>query len=194
MKIGVYCGSFNPVHKGHIKIVNECLDQSLADVVFIIPTGNYWNKNDLMDINKRIDLLRYYEDRRIRIADQYSEYPYTYQIFEKLEEDYPYDQKVLILGADNIIKFDEWREYEYLLKYDFILIKRDDLDCEYIEKRMKELGKDNYQILDIPNIDISSTYIRENLDDYDKIKDLIDEHVYRFLIMERMLYDTTRNN
>ena len=59
---------------------------------------------------------------------------------------------------------------------------------------MKELGKENYQVLDIPNIDISSTFIRENLDDYDKIKDLIDEHVYRFLIMERMIYDTTRNN
>ena len=194
MRIGIYCGSFNPVHKGHIRIVNECLDQSLVDVVFIVPTGSYWDKNNLMDINKRVSLLRYYEDRRIRIADQYSEFPYTYQIFEKLEEDYPYDEKVLILGADNIEKFDEWREYRYLLKYDFIIIRRDDLDDGYIGKRMKELGKENYQILDIPNIDISSTFIRENLDDYDKIKDLIDPHVYQFLIMERMANGTTSNN
>ena len=194
MRIGVYCGSFNPVHKGHIRIVNECLDRSLVDVVFIIPTGNYWDKRDLMDLNKRISLLRYYEDERIRVADQYSDYPYTYQIFEQLEKDYPHDDKVLILGADNIVKFDEWREYQYLLRYDFILIKRDDLDCEYIENRMMELGKDNYEILDIDNIDISSTYIRENLDDYDKIKDLIDSHVYRFLIMERMLKNAAPNN
>ena len=194
MRIGIYCGSFNPVHKGHIRIVNECLDQSLVDVVFIVPTGSYWDKNNLMDINKRVSLLRYYEDRRIRIADQYSEFPYTYQIFEKLEEDYPYDEKVLILGADNIEKFDEWREYRYLLKYDFIIIRRDDLDDGYIGKRMKELEKENYQILDIPNIDISSTFIRENLDDYDKIKDLIDPHVYQFLIMERMANGTTSNN
>ena len=194
MRIGIYCGSFNPVHKGHIRIVNECLDQSLVDVVFIVPTGSYWDKNNLMDINKRVSLLRYYEDRRIRIADQYSEFPYTYQIFEKLEEDYSYDEKVLILGADNIEKFDEWREYRYLLKYDFIIIRRDDLDDGYIGKRMKELGKENYQILDIPNIDISSTFIRENLDDYDKIKDLIDPHVYQFLIMERMANGTTSNN
>ena len=194
MRIGIYCGSFNPVHRGHIRIVNECLDRSLVDVVFIIPTGNYWEKNDLMDLDKRISLLRYYEDKRIRVADQYSQYPYTYQIFEKLDEDYPHDEKVLILGADNIVKFDEWKNYQNLLRYDFILIGRGDLDRNYIENRMKELGKDNYQILDIDNIDISSTYIRNNLDDYDKIKDLIDPHVYRFLIMERMIDYAAPNN
>lgn len=194
MRIGIYCGSFNPVHKGHIKIVKDCLEQSLVDVVFIIPTGNYWYKTDLMDLMTRITMLRYYEDRNIRVADQYSEYPYTYQIFEKLEQDYPYDEKVLILGADNLLKFDEWKEYQYLLKYEFIIIKRDDLDLKYIEERMKELGKENYQILNTPNIHISSTYIRENLDDYDKIKDLIDLHVYHYLIAERMKNGTTSNN
>ena len=186
MRIGIYCGSFNPVHKGHIRIVNQCLEQSLVDVVFIIPTGNYWYKTDLMDLNKRIHMLRFYEDRKIRVADQYSEYQYTYQIFEKLEEDYPYDEKILILGADNLEKFDEWMNYEYLLKFEFIIIRRNDLDQGYVENRMKQLGKENYKILNIDNIDISSTYIRENLDDYDKIKDLIDLEVYQFLINERI--------
>ncbi|MBO7698664.1 MAG: nicotinate-nicotinamide nucleotide adenylyltransferase [Erysipelotrichaceae bacterium] len=186
MRIGIYCGSFNPVHKGHIRIVNQCLEQSLVDVVFIVPTGNYWYKTDLMDLNKRIHMLRFYEDRKIRVADQYSEYQYTYQIFEKLEEDYPYDEKILILGADNLEKFDEWMNYEYLLKFEFIIIRRNDLDQDYVENRMKQLGKENYKILNIDNIDISSTYIRENLDDYDKIKDLIDLEVYQFLINERI--------
>ena len=186
MRIGIYCGSFNPVHKGHIRIVNQCLEQSLVDVVFIVPTGNYWYKTDLMDLNKRIHMLRFYEDRKIRVADQYSEYQYTYQIFEKLEEDYPYDEKILILGADNLEKFDEWMNYEYLLKFEFIIIRRNDLDQDYVENRMKQLGKENYKVLNIDNIDISSTYIRENLDDYDKIKDLIDLEVYQFLIYERI--------
>lgn len=186
MRIGIYCGSFNPVHKGHIRIVNQCLEQSLVDVVFIIPTGNYWYKTDLMDLNKRIHMLRFYEDRKIRVADQYSEYQYTYQIFEKLEEDYPYDEKILILGADNLEKFDEWMNYEYLLKFEFIIIRRNDLDQGYVENRMKQLGKENYKVLNIDNIDISSTYIRENLDDYEKIKDLIDLEVYQFLINERI--------
>lgn len=187
MRIGIYCGSFNPVHKGHIKIVNQCLEQSLVDVVFIIPTGNYWYKNDLMDLKKRITMLRFYEDRRIRIADQYSEYQYTCQIFEQLEKDYPNDEPVLILGADNLVKFDEWMNYEYLLKFEFIIIRRNDLDQGYVENRMKELGKKNYRILNIDNIDISSTYIRENLNDYEKVKDLIDLEVYQFLLKERIV-------
>ena len=60
MKIGVYVGSFNPVHVGHIKIVNHLLVNYL-DKVIIVPTGNYWNKNNLVDINHRISMLKFYE-------------------------------------------------------------------------------------------------------------------------------------
>ena len=50
MKIGVYVGSFNPVHKGHIKIVNHLIKNKYVDKVLVIPTGNYWDKNDLLSI------------------------------------------------------------------------------------------------------------------------------------------------
>ena len=52
MKIGVYVGSFNPVHIGHIKIVNYLLDNYL-DKVIIVPTGNYWEKIDIVNIDYR---------------------------------------------------------------------------------------------------------------------------------------------
>ena len=47
MKIGVYVGSFNPVHIGHIKIVKYLINNNYFDKVIIIPTGNYWNKQNL---------------------------------------------------------------------------------------------------------------------------------------------------
>ena len=63
MKIGVYVGSFNPVHKGHIQIVNELLND--LDKVIIVPTGNYWNKNDLVDINHRINMWKFYQNEKM---------------------------------------------------------------------------------------------------------------------------------
>ena len=57
MKIGIYVGSFNPPHKGHIKIVNHLINNYL-DKVIIIPTGNYWDKLDLVSINDRINMIK----------------------------------------------------------------------------------------------------------------------------------------
>ena len=55
MKIGVYVGSFNPVHKGHIKIANYIVDNNLVDKLLIIPTQNYWGKNNLISLQDRIN-------------------------------------------------------------------------------------------------------------------------------------------
>jgi nicotinate-nucleotide adenylyltransferase len=84
MRIGVYCGSFNPVHKGHIKIVREVLKKDLADKVLIVPTGNYWDKQNLPPVVHRIKMLRYFENERIMIDDVHNDIQYTYQLFRAL--------------------------------------------------------------------------------------------------------------
>ena len=57
MKIGVYVGSFNPVHKGHIKVVKKVLKE-YVDKVLIVPTLSYWDKNNLISITDRINMLK----------------------------------------------------------------------------------------------------------------------------------------
>ena len=59
MKIAVYVGSFNPVHKGHIKVVKKILKE-YVDKVIIVPTMSYWNKNNLISIKDRINMLKIY--------------------------------------------------------------------------------------------------------------------------------------
>ena len=74
--------------------------------------------------------------------------------------------------------FDRWKRYQELLKYDFIILKRDGIDaCSYMEK----LGKKNYAVVsDLDEIEISSTYIRNHIDDYDLLKDQIDQRVFKY--------------
>ena len=185
MRLGIYCGSFNPVHVGHIRIAKECIRQKLVDKVMIIATGSYWDKKDLMPLKMRLDMLRLVSNKNIIIDDKYNDIPYTYQIFRKLKEDRPDDEFVFILGADNLLKFEDWKEYKEILKYDFIVVGREDID---VAEQMKRLHKENYVILDVEKMDISSTFIRNNLHDYEAVKDMVDEKVYRYLLnMEKVM-------
>lgn len=191
MEIGVYVGSFNPVHLGHIKIVNYLLDKYL-DKVIIVPTGNYWHKNELIDIEKRIAMLKIFETNRILIDKKHNHLPYTYLIMEDLTEEYPKDTLYLILGADNLIQFDKWQNYKELLLYNFIIIARNHMKGkDYLEKLGK---KDKYILIDNLNINISSTMIRDKIkkEDFCNLTKLMDKRVLKY-IKQNHLYKGEEN-
>ena len=176
MRIGVYTGSFDPIHNGHIRIVKTILGRKLVDKVFIFPSGDYWDKKVGMSIGERAELIRF--SFRYRIAkDRYEvdselgRLPYTYMLFRELKKRYPEDEFYHVLGGDNILKFSEWKNYKELLKNGFIVVNR---NIDDLEARLKKLGPKSYVIVPVEGIsDISSTYIRENMDDYSRIKKMI---------------------
>lgn len=185
MKIGIYVGSFNPPHKGHIKIVNHLLNNYL-DKIIIIATGNYWDKNNLINIEDRINMLKLYENENIIIDKKNNNIEYTYQILNILSNEYKEDELYLVIGADNIINFDKWKNYEEILKYNLIILNRSNIDVikylNYLDK------KDKYIIVnDLPNIDISSTIIRSKIKNKqgDLIK-YIDNDVYEYIKLKKL--------
>lgn len=160
MRLGVYVGSFNPVHKGHIDVVNYLLKEKYVDKILIVPTLNYWNKNNLIDIKHRINMLKIFESVNIKIDTKNNKYIYTYELLNKLNKEYD-DELFLIMGADNIIEFDKWKNYKELLKYKIIIVNRDNID---IEKYIKKYNTNNFIVMsNYKYIDISSTEIRNNL-------------------------------
>lgn len=177
MKLGIYIGSFNPPHKGHIYVVNYLLDNDVVDKVLIVPTENYWDKNNLVDINHRINMLKFYENESIMVDTKNNGYAYTYELMRKLSEDYYKDILYLVIGADNIINFDKWKNYKELLNYNIIIMNRDGIN---IEECIKKYPEGNFIILKEFNpINISSTELRENLDNRyldDKVIQYVKEH------------------
>lgn len=163
MKLGVYIGSFNPPHIGHIDITNYLINNRYVDKILIVPTLNYWNKQDLVDIKHRINMLKLIETDDIKIDYQNNKYIYTYELMRKLKKQYKEDELYLIIGADNIIEFDKWKNYNELLKYKIIIMNRDNINIyKYIEK----YHSNNFIIVDdYINIKISSTEIRKNLNE-----------------------------
>ena len=160
MKLGIYMGSFNPPHKGHIKVINYLLNNSYIDKILVIPTLNYWDKNNLIDIKDRIKMLKFFENNKIIIDTNHNNLIYTYDLVKEIENDYPNDQLYIIMGADNIINFDKWKNYQELLKYYIIVMNRNDVDINtYISKYNGHF----IVINDFKPLNISSTEIRNNI-------------------------------
>lgn len=161
MKLGVYIGSFNPVHNGHIKLVNYLLDKTFVDKVLVVATTGYWDKTNLVDIEKRIDMLKFFESDRVLIDEKHNAIQYTYELLRELSKEYD-DELYLIIGADNIINFDKWKNYEELLNYKIIVMNRNNID---IDSYIKKYNTPNFIVVsDFDFIDVSSTEIRKTID------------------------------
>ena len=161
MKLGIYIGSFNPPHNGHINIVNYLLANQIIDKVLIVPTKSYWDKQNLAPLKDRINMLKFFETENIIVDTENNNYPYTYLLMRTLKKKYPNIELYLIIGADNIVNFDKWKKYEELLQYKIIIMNRGNID---IYKYTNKYPQGNFIILkNYPNTNISSTEIRNNL-------------------------------
>ena len=184
MKIGIYIGSFNPPHKGHKKIINYLLTNKYVDKILIIPTGNYWHKQNLINIKDRINMLKYYENKKIKVDTLYNNYQYTYQILRELIKKYNKEDLYLILGADNIINFDKWDNFNELLTYNILIVNRDNID---VNSYIKEYPANKISLVNgIKTVDICSTTLRNNLKYGKDTSDYIDRGILDYIVIHKL--------
>lgn len=178
MKIAVYVGSFNPVHKGHIKVAKTVL-KKIVDKVIIVPTLNYWDKNNLININDRINMLKFYETNNIIIDTKNNKCEYTYQVLRNIKKEYKNFEVYLIIGNDILENFHKWKNINEILKYNIIVIKRNNIDLNIY----KQYEKYNFIYLDkIYKKEISSTIVRKMiLDNNKEVLKYIDLKVYNYI-------------
>ena len=157
MKIGLYIGSFNPVHKEHIKVVQKILKE-YVDKVLIVPTLSYWDKKILTDINHRINMLKLYETRNIIIDTKTNKCKFTYQVLKNTKNEYQDSIIYLIIGDDLIEYFDKWKKIDEILSnYNIIVVKRKNIDKSFYRKYKNY----NLTIINkISNNEITSTMVR----------------------------------
>ena len=128
------------------------------------------------------------KNKNIIIDTQNNNIPYTYLLMNKYKKVYKEDDLYLILGADNIVNFDKWKEYKKLLEYGLIIVNRNGIDIKYY---LNKLGKkDNYIIPEnLFDLNISSTYIRNIIKDknYNFLTSKLDSNVLEY-IQENNLY------
>lgn len=192
MKIGVFGGCFNPPHKKHKTIALDLIKKGYIDKAIYVPTGNSYNKYELISFNHRVNMLKLITkgNKQIDILEigNKENYQYTYQILDEIQKKYKNDEIYFICGEDNLEEFDTWKRYTYILKkYKILMIKRNNMNTDKILKKYDSF-KNNIIVVNINSKNMSSTMIRKLIKEDNKkdILDFIDKEVYEYIIKENL--------
>lgn len=200
MKIGIMGGTFDPIHNGHLMLGEYAYHQYGLDKVWFMPNGNPPHKTDESietQTQNRVEMVK----RAIIDTEYFSLQTYevdtkgvhySYKTMEYFRENYPEHEFYFILGADSLFSMEKWVHPELFLKSCVVLAAfRDDKDTiEEMDKQIQYLN-DKYtadiRLLNTPNVDVSSSLIRENIKEGKSIKELLPEAVFAY-ITEKGLY------
>lgn len=188
MKIGLFFGSFNPVHTGHMIIANVMATQTDLQRVWMVvsPQNPLKPKNTLAKDYDRLHLVRLAigDNPLLRASEVEFALPkpsYTIDTLTYLREKYPQYEFVLIMGGDNLATLHKWKNYELILRdYDIYLYKRPSTDLGDLATHPR------VKIFDAPLLDISATYIRDCLAKGLSIQYLVPDAVYEYLAGSNM--------
>ncbi len=165
MKIGLFFGSFNPVHNGHLIIANYLCETTDLEKVWLVvsPQNPLKAKETLLSEYDRLHLinLAIADNPNLLASNIEFKLPrpsYTIDTLTYLSEKYPQHQFCLIMGSDNLETLHKWKNYELLLRnYPIYVYKRRGaVENPYA-------NNPNIRLLDFPFLDISATFIRQNL-------------------------------
>ncbi len=164
MKIGLFFGSFNPVHTGHLIIANYLVEESDLDELWLVisPHNPFKERSSLADDYVRYEMvLRSVEDHpKIKACNVEFDLPkpsYTIDTLTYLNEEFPEHEFVLIMGGDNLGSLNKWKNYEQILnKFTIYVYKRPEYELGDLATNPK------IKIFEeAPLIEISSTFIRK---------------------------------
>ena len=185
MKIGLFFGTFNPIHIGHLVIGNHMVEYSDLDQVWFVvtPHSPFKKKNTLLDNYQRLEMVyRATKDyTKLRPSDIEFNLPqpnYTINTLVYLQEKYPDYEFALIMGEDNLKSFHKWKNYELILKNHHI----------YVYPRVSENTNEtpfdehkNIHSIDAPIMELSSTFIRKAIKTGKNVQPMLPQHVWEYL-------------
>ena len=189
MKIGLYFGTFNPIHIGHLIIANHMAEYSDLDQIWMVvtPHNPFKKKSTLLDDSHRFQMahLAVEDFPKIKPSDiefKLAQPNYTVNTLAHLQEKYPNYEFSLIMGEDNLKSLHKWKNYEVILAHHEIYVyPRLSAEEENLEfKESLNLGT-KIHIVDAPIVEISSTFIRENIKNGKNVRPLLPNKVWEYI-------------
>lgn len=197
MRIGLYGGTFDPIHTGHLIVIENAINYMNLDKVIILPSSNPPHKKHKKKTatNIRVEMVaEAIKDNDKIILSTYESTDhtvrYTHETIRYFKKYFPEDEIFYILGEDSFLTIDTWRNYEDILDENIIVFTRSNIDsASELVKKVEIIKKDNPNIFLINNlnINISSTLIRGLVKDEKSIKYLVSDGV-KYIIEKRGLY------
>lgn len=185
MKIGLYFGTFNPIHAGHLIIANHMAEFSDLEQIWMVvtPHNPLKKKDTLLDDYQRLELvfLATEDYPKIKPSDIEFKLPqpnYTVHTLAHLQEKFPQHEFALIMGEDNLKSLHKWKNYEVILQdHDVYIYPR--ISGETVGHQFK--GHEKIHLIDAPVVEISSTFIRESIQKNKNVRALLPEKVWAYI-------------
>ena len=183
MKIGLFFGSFNPVHNGHMIIANYVCETTDLEKVWMVvsPQNPFKEKQNLLNEYDRLHLIKLAIEgnNNLRASEIEFKLPkpsYTIDTLTHLKEKYPEHSFSLIMGGDNLVSLHKWKNYEMILKnHDIYVYKREGAS----ENPYPDLAC--VRFLDVPLLDISATFIREHIQQGHSMQYFLPDRVWEYV-------------
>ena len=185
MRIGIYGGSFNPIHKGHTQLAASIVAQGLVDELWLMVSPlNPLKSGEVSDIAEYEHRLKMAElatkgIEGVNVSDFERHLPlpsYTINTLGELQKAYPEHEFVLVIGADNWEQFPRWYHADEIMeKYHILIYRRP--GCEIDETSLPA----SVQVVETPLYDVSSTQIRESVKKGRMMRRWLDEKVARYI-------------
>jgi len=179
MKIGLFFGSFNPIHIGHKVIASYLVDfTDLDKVMFVVsPQNPLKQKISLLDQYHRLQIIRseIEDNSKLAVSDIEFDMPkpsYTIDTLVRLKEKYPENDYSIIMGSDNLQNFHKWKNYEQILEdYSIYVYPRPGYEISGSHKNI-------HLIEGVPQMEISSSFIRKSIKEGKDISYLMPEKAW----------------
>ena len=182
-KIGIYSGSFNPIHHGHVMLANYLVEFSdLDELWFVVTPHNPLKKmEDLLDDDERLKMVQLAlgDDPRFFVSDIEMHLPtpsYTINTLTSLSEQNPDAEFIFICGMDSLQNFKNWREYQKILdNYELLVFPREGYDGGELA------NYPSVTVLKTPIIEISSTFIRQCIKEGRDVRHFMSEKAFQYM-------------
>ena len=190
MKIGLYFGTFNPIHIGHLIIANHMAEHADLDQIWMVvtPHNPLKKKDTLLKDAIRLELVYLATENypKIKPSDIEFKLPqpsYTVNTLAYIQEKYPNNDFSLIMGEDNLKSFHKWKNYEVILQnHDIYVYPRLDAKSTLVEVKKDTLeNHSKIHFIDAPVVEISATFIREAIKKNINIQPLLPIKVWEYI-------------
>ena len=184
MKIGLYFGTFNPIHVGHMIIANHMVENSDLDEVWMVvtPHNPFKKKATLLDNYQRYEMVYqategYPKIKPSDIEFQLPQPSYTIHTLAHIQEKFPSHQFSLIMGEDNLQNLHKWKNYEEIVNNHHVYV----YPRVFEKKKELSFSQETIHKIEAPIVEISSTHIRKSIKAGKNVKPLLPKEVWEYI-------------
>ncbi|MDE6424568.1 MAG: nicotinate (nicotinamide) nucleotide adenylyltransferase [Ruminococcus sp.] len=195
MKIGIYGGSFNPVHNGHIHLAKTVMKDFGLDNIFFVPSriSPHRSSEEYISGTDRLEMLRLAcsGNEKFHVSDyelKQNRVSYSIYTVEHFRRKFPHDYLFLLAGSDMLLTFDKWYCFEKILSYvTLCVVSRNENELDELRKKARELSPEGKIFISpAPPEVISSTEIRKKILKNSDFSCYLDEKVVQYIRLKKL--------